>query len=158
MSAKRILIVEDNEDNRRILVYRLRKIGNFELLEAGNGIEALEILKTSPPDLIFLDLKMPVMGGLELLKAISEHTPNVVTIIMTGFGTVETAIDAMKKGAYDYILKPFKVEEVVHTIRRGLEKRDDVIVLNSWVSQRQRMRSQAQGWKSPNRIRTELAC
>ncbi len=65
---------------------------------------------------------MPNMGGLELLEAISKHTPNVVTVIMTGFGTVETAIDAMKRGAYDYILKPFKVEEVVHTIRRGLEK------------------------------------
>ena len=65
---------------------------------------------------------MPNMGGLELLQAIQKHTPNVITVIMTGFGTVETAIDAMKKGAYDYILKPFKVEEVVHTIRRALEK------------------------------------
>jgi putative nucleotidyltransferase with HDIG domain len=63
------------------------------------------------------------MGGIELLQAISAHAPNVVTIIMTGFGTVETAIDAMKRGAYDYIMKPFKMEEVVHTVRRGLERR-----------------------------------
>jgi HD-GYP domain-containing protein (c-di-GMP phosphodiesterase class II) len=66
---------------------------------------------------------MPNMGGIELLDAISQHAPQMVTIIMTGFGTVETAIDAMKRGAYDYIMKPFKMEDVVRTVRRGLEKR-----------------------------------
>jgi CheY-like chemotaxis protein len=67
---------------------------------------------------VISDLKMPNMGGIELLERIAKNTPDVVTVIMTGFGTVETAIDAMKRGAYDYVLKPFKVEEVVHTIQR----------------------------------------
>ena len=62
------------------------------------------------------------MGGIELLDAIGTAAPNALTVIMTGFGTVETAIDAMKRGAYDYILKPFKVEEVIHVVQRGLEK------------------------------------
>ncbi len=62
------------------------------------------------------------MGGIELLDAIGVTAPNAVTVIMTGFGTVETAIDAMKRGAYDYILKPFKVEEVIRVAQRGLEK------------------------------------
>jgi response regulator RpfG family c-di-GMP phosphodiesterase len=65
---------------------------------------------------------MPKMGGIELLDEIAKRSPNVLTVIMTGFGTVETAIDAMKRGAYDYVLKPFKVEEVVHIIQRALEK------------------------------------
>jgi len=63
------------------------------------------------------------MGGLELLKEVSHRYPDTLTVIMTGFGTVETAIDAMKRGAYDYILKPFKVEEIFHIVERGLEKR-----------------------------------
>ncbi len=62
------------------------------------------------------------MGGIELLDAIGTAAPNALTVIMTGFGTVETAIDAMKRGAYDYILKPFKVEEVIRVVERGLEK------------------------------------
>jgi putative nucleotidyltransferase with HDIG domain len=73
--------------------------------------------------MVISDLKMPRMGGLDLLKEVSKAHPDTLTVIMTGFGTVETAIDAMKRGAYDYILKPFKVEEVVHIVQRGLEKR-----------------------------------
>ena len=65
---------------------------------------------------------MPNMGGLELLERITDLQIPVLTVIMTGFGTVETAIEAMKKGAYDYILKPFKVEEVVHIVQRGLDR------------------------------------
>ena len=94
----------------------------FCVRTAEDGAAALVELSRTHYDLVLSDLKMPNMGGLELLSAIRKHTPHVVTIIMTGFGTVETAIEAMKQGAYDYVLKPFKVEEVVHTIRRGLEK------------------------------------
>jgi response regulator RpfG family c-di-GMP phosphodiesterase len=117
----RILVVDDEQVIREILADFLSMEG-FWVRTAEDGSAALVELSRNQYDLVLSDLKMPNMGGLELLKAISEHTPNVITIIMTGFGTVETAIDAMKKGAYDYILKPFKVEEVVHTIRRGLER------------------------------------
>src|SRR3954470_3460706 len=95
----------------------------FWVRTAEDGSAALVELSRTHYDLVLSDLKMPNMGGIELLEAISHHAPNVVTIIMTGFGTVETAIDAMKRGAYDYIMKPFKMEEVVHTVRRGLERR-----------------------------------
>ncbi|MBC7174631.1 MAG: response regulator, partial [Polyangiaceae bacterium] len=117
----RILVVDDEKVIREILADFLSMEG-FSVRTAEDGSAALVELSRGRYDLVLSDLKMPNMGGLELLEAIRKHTPNVVTIIMTGFGTVETAIDAMKRGAYDYILKPFKVEEVVHTIRRGLEK------------------------------------
>ncbi|MEM9192983.1 MAG: HD domain-containing phosphohydrolase [Myxococcota bacterium] len=117
----RILVVDDEKVIREILADFLSMEG-FGVRTAEDGSAALVELSRNHYDLVLSDLKMPNMGGLELLGAISKHTPNVVTVIMTGFGTVETAIDAMKQGAYDYILKPFKVEEVVHTIRRGLEK------------------------------------
>ncbi len=119
--APRILVVDDEQVIREILADFLSMEG-FVVRTAADGSEALVELSRTHYDLVLSDLKMPKMGGLELLGAIQKHTPNVVTVIMTGFGTVETAIDAMKRGAYDYILKPFKVEEVVPTIRRGLEK------------------------------------
>ena len=120
--APRVLVVDDEKVIREILADFLSMEGFF-VRTAEDGSAALVELSRHHYDLVLSDLKMPNMGGLELLAAISKHAPNVVTVIMTGFGTVETAIDAMKRGAYDYILKPFKVEEVVHTIRRGLEKR-----------------------------------
>jgi response regulator RpfG family c-di-GMP phosphodiesterase len=119
--SPRILVVDDEKMIREILADFLSMEG-FWVRTAEDGSAALVELSRTHYDLVLTDLKMPNMGGLELLAAIQKHTPNVVTVIMTGFGTVETAIDAMKRGAYDYILKPFKVEEVVHTIRRGLEK------------------------------------
>jgi response regulator RpfG family c-di-GMP phosphodiesterase len=119
--APRILIVDDESVIREILADFLSMEG-FWVRTAEDGSAALVELSRTHYDLVLSDLKMPNLGGIELLEAIRKHTPNVVTVIMTGFGTVETAIDAMKRGAYDYILKPFKVEDVVHTIRRGLEK------------------------------------
>lgn len=119
--SPRILVVDDEKVIREIVADFL-SIEGFWVRTAEDGAAALVELSRSPYDLVLTDLKMPNMGGIELLEAIAKHTPNVVTVIMTGFGTVETAIDAMKRGAYDYILKPFKVEEVVHVIRRGLEK------------------------------------
>ncbi len=117
----KVLVVDDEEVIREILADFLTMEG-FYVRTAEDGSDALVELSRDRFDLVLSDLKMPNMGGLELLGAIRKHTPHVVTIIMTGFGTVETAIEAMKQGAYDYVLKPFKVEEVVHTIRRGLEK------------------------------------
>lgn len=117
----KILVVDDERVICDILADFLELEG-FSVTTAEDGKAALAELSRGTYDLVLSDLKMPNMGGIELLDAIQIHTPNIVTIIMTGFGTVETAINAMKRGAYDYILKPFKVEEVVHAIRRGLEK------------------------------------
>lgn len=121
-TSPRILVVDDEEVIREILADFLSMEG-FTVHVAKDGAEALAELSRASYDLVLSDLKMPNVGGIELLEAISKHTPNVTTIIMTGFGTVESAIDAMKRGAYDYIMKPFKMEEVVHTVRRGLQKR-----------------------------------
>src|SRR5262249_33398549 len=117
----RVLIVDDEKFIRDILADFLGMEG-YHVRTAEDGAAALGELNRSSYDLIISDLKMPRMGGIELLEAIGTAAPNALTVIMTGFGTVETAIDAMKRGAYDYILKPFKVEEVIHVVQRGLEK------------------------------------
>jgi response regulator RpfG family c-di-GMP phosphodiesterase len=117
----RVLIVDDEKFIRDILADFLGMEG-YLVRTAEDGAAALNELHHAHYDLIISDLKMPRMGGIELLEAIGHAAPNALTVIMTGFGTVETAIDAMKRGAYDYILKPFKVEEVIHVVQRGLEK------------------------------------
>ena len=119
--APRVLVVDDEKVIREILADFLTLEG-FRVTTAADGIGALEHLDAESFHMVISDLKMPNMGGLELLEQIQENHENVLTVIMTGFGTVETAIEAMKKGAYDYILKPFKVEEVVHIVHRGIEK------------------------------------
>ncbi len=118
----RVLVVDDEKVIREILADFLSLEG-FWVRTAEDGRLAVAEIDAHPYDLVISDLKMPNMGGIELLEHINKHHPNVVTVIMTGFGTVETAIDAMKRGAYDYVLKPFRIEEVVHIIQRGLEKR-----------------------------------
>ena len=116
-----VLVVDDEKVIREILADFLTMEG-FDVTTASDGISAMERLNETPFNMVISDLKMPNMGGLELLEHIQNDHEDVLTVIMTGFGTVETAIEAMKKGAYDYILKPFKVEEVVHIVQRGMEK------------------------------------
>jgi putative nucleotidyltransferase with HDIG domain len=120
--APRVLVVDDEQIIREILADFLSLEG-FHVRTASNGHDALRELEAHEYDLVLSDLKMPEMGGLELLGHIRSRWPHIVTVIMTAFGTVETAIDAMKRGAYDYVLKPFRIEEVVHLLQRGLEKR-----------------------------------
>jgi putative nucleotidyltransferase with HDIG domain len=118
----RVLVVDDEKFIRDILADFLGMEG-YVVRTAEDGSSAIQELQRASYDLVISDLKMPKMGGLELLKEVSLAHPDTITVIMTGFGTVETAIDAMKRGAYDYILKPFKVEEIIHIVQRGLEKR-----------------------------------
>ncbi|MCU1279781.1 MAG: response regulator receiver modulated metal dependent phosphohydrolase, partial [bacterium] len=119
--SPRVLVVDDEKVIREILSDFLTMEG-YVVRTVEDGDAALRELERRSYNLVISDLKMPGMGGLELLEKIADLKANVLTVIMTGFGTVETAIEAMKKGAYDYILKPFKIEEVVHVVERGLDR------------------------------------
>lgn len=120
-SPPRVLIVDDEKIIRDMLADFLGMEG-YVVRTAEDGASAVAELTKGRYDLVLSDLKMPKMGGIELLDEIGRHAPNALTVIMTGFGTVETAIGAMKKGAYDYVLKPFKLDEVIRVVQRGLEK------------------------------------
>ena len=117
----RVLVVDDEKLIRDVLADFLGLEG-YVVRTAEDGVAAVEELKRRRYDLVISDMKMPRMGGIELLAQVMKLDPTTVTIIMTGFGTVESAIDAMKRGAYDYVLKPFRVEEVIRIVQRGLEK------------------------------------
>jgi response regulator RpfG family c-di-GMP phosphodiesterase len=117
--SARILVVDDERVIREILAEFLALEG-FTVHTVEDGEKALIELRLRPYDLLITDLKMPKLSGLQLLEKIEAERLGVLTVLMTGFGTVETAIEAMKKGAYDYLLKPFKVEEVIHVVERAL--------------------------------------
>jgi two-component system, cell cycle response regulator DivK len=114
--AKRILVVEDNLDNRRILVYRLKRIGDFEIVEANNGQEALEIVQTPPaPDLIFMDLKMPVMDGWEATRRIRslDVGRSIPIIALTAQAMAGDEQKALAAGCDDYLAKPIVDPNIV---------------------------------------------
>ncbi len=118
----KVLVVDDEETIREMLAEFLEMEG-YLVDTAEDGMAALSAMEDDHFDLVLTDLKMPRMGGITLLEQIGKHAPSTMAVIMTGFGTVDTAIDAMKRGAHDYILKPFKIHDVVHVIDRAVEKK-----------------------------------
>lgn len=116
-----ILIVDDDEVCREILHDTIRWDG-VEVVLAGDGLEAMSQLGLRPFDLLITDLNMPRMDGLTLLKKAREQFPNLITIIITGYGSLESAIEAVRLGAYDYLQKPFKIEEMTVTAKNAIDK------------------------------------
>jgi DNA-binding NtrC family response regulator len=120
MNNPAILVVDDDSTMRRLIGEILEGEGVSPAL-AQDGVEATKILKEHPPDLVITDLMMPHINGIGILKRAREANPNVVVIVITGYGTIESAIEAMKKGAWDYIQKPFEPDEFLLLIKRALE-------------------------------------
>ena len=121
MIPKRILVVDDEENFRHMLSVILIKEG-YEVETASNGGEGLQKAVTSPFDQILCDIRMPRMDGLEFLKGIQKTGVEATIIVMSAYGTVDIAIEAMKLGAYDYISKPFKPDEIILTLRKAEER------------------------------------
>lgn len=120
MDNKRILIVDDTPENVELLSVLIER-NNWAYKSVDSGAEALKILKKEPYDLVLADLMMPHMNGLELLDKIKELWPGTEVVIITAFGSIPTAIEAIKKGAYSYLLRPFEPEEVELTIKKIFE-------------------------------------
>jgi DNA-binding NtrC family response regulator len=118
-----ILIVEDEAKMRRLLELNLGEDG-FTTLSAGDAESGLKLLRENSVDLVVTDLKLPGMNGLEFLQAIKRQNAALPVVVMTAFGTVETAVEAMKAGASDYVLKPFSLSEMRMVIRKELDVRD----------------------------------
>ena len=117
-----ILIVDDEEVLRDVLTQLVRQEGH-EPICASSGEEALTLLADEDVDLVLLDLMLPGLTGQEVLKQIRDQDPDQVIIVITAFSSIDGAIEAMKDGAFHYISKPFKNEEVLHTVRKALESR-----------------------------------
>ena len=120
--AERLLVIDDEQSMREWLTIALSQDG-FEVESAGSGEEALKVLERTPVDLALVDLRMPGLDGLETLRRIKQLDEVVSVVIMTAYATAETAVQALKEGAYDYIIKPFKVDELRHLVQKALEER-----------------------------------
>jgi DNA-binding NtrC family response regulator len=121
MTATKTVLVADDEPNiRRILEAVFQKDG-FTVLLAENGKRAVETAATTPIDLLVTDLIMPDMTGVEVLRAVRQIQPNCAALVITAYGTIKTAVDAIRLGAFNYITKPFDVDEVRQQVRKALE-------------------------------------
>lgn len=121
MEPRKILIVDDEDSMRHMLTLILRREG-YEARAVGRGSEALALLEGEPFDFILSDVIMPEMGGLDLLRAIKEKKIETTIIMMSAYGSLDTAVEAMKLGAYDYVSKPFKPDEILLTLRKAEER------------------------------------
>ncbi len=121
-SQARVLVVDDDEVTCNLLEEVLTKEG-YQVEKALNGREAVDKGEKNSYDVLLSDIKMVGLDGLEVLKAYRQKSPETIVIMMTAFGSIETAIQAIKEGAYDYVSKPFKLDEIKMTIRRSLEQK-----------------------------------
>ncbi len=120
--VERVLVVDDDQSLREFLSITLARDG-YDVVAAASGQEALRAMADTPADLALVDLKMPDMDGLETLRRLKELSEAVSVVIVTAFATTETAIQALKEGAYDYLIKPFKLDELKLVVRKALEER-----------------------------------
>lgn len=121
MNAHTVLLVDDEKVIREGCQRAFAAEG-FRVLTASNGREALEALANESVDAILCDLKMPVMGAMGVLEQVMERHAEVPFIVITGQGTIANAVECMRKGAYDFVTKPFRVHDLIVVVRRAIEK------------------------------------
>ena len=118
---KKILVIDDEQESCKLLSDYLKR-HRFEVEIAFDGQEGLEKVKLNPPDLVLCDISMPGLNGVEVLKKIKECNPGIIAIMLTGYGTMDSAIECLKLGAYDHIGKPVELEKLLALIKEALKR------------------------------------
>jgi len=131
----RILVVDDEKEIRDFLFKALSRIAGFRVELAENGEEALKKIEKEIFDLVLTDLKMPDMDGLQLVAEIARSKPEILTVLMTGHGTIDSALEAMKRGASDYLTKPLNLEEMFVRLQKVLEEKQRFVKLRDFAAQ-----------------------
>jgi DNA-binding NtrC family response regulator len=121
-AAPHLLFIDDEATLRGLMAERLTERG-FEVVEADSGERALELLDQFAFDIVITDLRLPGIDGSRVIEAARERYPGIVAIVITGFGTVKDAVDAIKRGASDFIAKPFQFDELMHVLQKAMEQR-----------------------------------
>ena len=119
--AEKILIIDDEPDMLKLLSMILREKTPYEISTTNNPLEALELAKNGGFDLVISDLKMPGLDGIEIIEAVKRLDEDTPVVIITAYGTVESASEAMLKGGFDFITKPFRKEQILFTIDKALK-------------------------------------
>lgn len=121
MEGLRVLLVDDDDDFRNVLTERLR-MRHLKISAVGSGPEAIGIMQQQGFDVVVLDLRMPEMDGIEVLRRIKEIQPRVEVVLLTGYASMESGIDGMRLGAFDYLVKPCGIEELISKIKNACRK------------------------------------
>jgi DNA-binding response OmpR family regulator len=132
MKAERILVVDD-ERTARVSLAEILKLEGYDVVAVEGGDAAILFLKAQDFDVVLCDLKMPAVGGLEVLTACKEYRPATEFVLLTAYGTLDTAVDALRRGACDYLLKPALPDAILAGIRRALQKRQQALARQSLV-------------------------
>jgi len=119
--AEKILIVDDEPDMLKLLSMILREKTPYEIITTNNPVEAVELAKQGGFDLVISDLKMPGLDGMEIIDAVKKVDEDIPVIIITAFASVESASEAIQKGGFDFITKPFRKEQILFTIDKALK-------------------------------------
>lgn len=137
-TKNKILVVDDEQSIREFLELLLSKEG-YQVKTTGSAFEAIKILEKERFDVVFMDIQMPQMSGIEALITLKKIDPTIEIIVITAFGSTEIAIDVIKKGAYDFIAKPFKIDNLLITTKKAVEKRNlsyENLMLKSQIGER----------------------
>jgi len=134
----RILVVDDEKEIREFLNKALSRLGGYHVELAGSGEEALQKIEKNPFNLVLTDLKMPKMDGLQLIAEIAKLRPETLTMMMTGHGTIDSALEAMKHGASDYLMKPLNLDELMVRLRRVLDEKQRFVSLKDYAYELER--------------------
>lgn len=118
---EKILIVDDEPDMLELLSMIITEKTPYEVITTNNPLEVIDLIRKNNVDLVIADLKMPDMDGIELLNSIKKIDEDLTVIIITAYGTIESAVETMHKGAFDFITKPFRKEQILYTIDRALK-------------------------------------
>lgn len=137
MSVEKIMVVDDDALGREYLCETLKR-GGYDVTGVGNGQQAVSRIGKEDFDMIFMDMKMPGMDGMEALEKVKGISSETVVILMTAYGTIESAVEAMRKGAYDYIIKPFSPDQIELLISR--------------VNERQKLIAENKYWRSASNV------
>ncbi len=117
------VLVVDDQKNMRTTTALLLRDERYEVWEAGTVEEAMTVLSGRPFDVVLTDLKMEPLDGMDLLHRVASLAPNTQVIVMTAYGTIESAVEAMRRGAYDYVTKPFQEPELLIRVQKAVERR-----------------------------------
>lgn len=120
MNKEKILVIDDDVHIRDFLQDALEQ-QNFEVVTTDNGESGISLFKKQPFDLVFVDMKLPQLNGIEVLKMLKKHTSKIPVVIITGHGSIENAVESMKQGAYNYLTKPLTLETLTKVIEKAKE-------------------------------------
>ncbi len=142
MESKSKILIIDDEEVVLDSCAQILKGSSYQLATSNDGMRGVALIQEYQPDLIFVDLKMPGISGFEVLEKVYEIDPTIVTVVITGFATVSSAVEAMKRGAYDFLPKPFTPDEFRLIVRRGIERRKLVLETISLRREKELLREQ----------------